>query len=384
MKNMGRYIGSIMMGMMLALSAVAAEQAGRNFNHATTGFPLTGAHLAAACETCHVGGVFKGTPRACEGCHAVGQRVVATPKNDKHIVTDAPCDTCHFNTATWLGARYNHGAAIKGQCASCHNGRQAAGRPGSHHAGKKATESCDSCHRTFAWMPASWNHTNTAADCETCHNGSDAFGRSAGHLTLNMPPVSFVGNCRACHTSYVNFYAHYYNHAGAPTTCQTCHGNLNGTGGYAGVHHPSSPIHTAAPVQPLQCNACHKSFGVWGGRFDHVGATSCTSCHDAARTYEAYGIRGMPASHGTFFNYNPATTQCSVCHSTASWGVTISGPTLHSYLVKNTAPHTPTCRSCHNGRNHDGREGANASMDCSQSGCHAPAGGKGLAYVKWD
>ncbi|MFH2134538.1 MAG: hypothetical protein ABII81_05080, partial [Pseudomonadota bacterium] len=147
MERKSGFIGA-MFAVLLAvttLQAGAAQQIGRDFNHMTTGFPLSGGHAAAACESCHVGGVFKGTPRACDGCHAVGRRVVATPKNDRHIVTDAPCESCHFNTATWLGVRYNHGSAVAGQCTNCHNGRQASGKAASHTTGNKATKSCDNC-----------------------------------------------------------------------------------------------------------------------------------------------------------------------------------------------------------------------------------------------
>ena len=85
MKRLGRILGSLIAVALIAVSlqAVAAETplVGRDFNHMTTGFPLLGGHATAACETCHVGGVFKGTPKNCDGCHAVGRRVLATPKS---------------------------------------------------------------------------------------------------------------------------------------------------------------------------------------------------------------------------------------------------------------------------------------------------------------
>lgn len=391
MKRLGQTLGGFLALtlMTFSLPAVAETQlGGRDFNHITTGFPLSGGHAAAACETCHTGGVFKGTPRNCDGCHATGKRIVATPKSTSHIVTDAPCESCHFNSATWLGARYNHGTAKPGQCTTCHNGRISTAKPASHSTGRKATESCDSCHRTFAWFPVSWNHTDTVSDCSVCHNGATAGGQSAGHLTLSMPPVSFIGSCKSCHTNYVSFYSHYYNHANAPTTCHTCHGNLDGTGGYAGVQKPSSAIHTAVPVQTLTCNACHISYGVWTGKYDHTGATACTTCHDVARSYDAVGIKGMPTGHSGFALYNPSTTQCSVCHGTTSWRVTISGTTLHGYIYvspsTNLGPYSPTCRSCHGGSGHTGHDGDDGVKDCSSSGCHKPAGRKGSAYQNWD
>jgi hypothetical protein len=371
---------------VFSMQAMAESQlGGRNFNHMTTGFPLSGGHAAAACETCHTGGVFKGTPRNCDGCHATGKRIVATPKSTSHIVTDAACESCHFNSATWLGARYNHGTAKPRQCATCHNGRISAGKPASHSTGRKATDSCDLCHRTIAWIPATWNHTDTVSDCSVCHNGTSAPGQSAGHLPMSMSTVNFTNSCKSCHTNYYSFYSHYYNHAGAPTTCNDCHGNLNGTGGVAGVHKPTSAIHTAVPpVQTLNCNACHRGFGAWTSKYDHAGATACSTCHSGA--YTAAGIRGKTI--GRHITYN-GTPECSACHGTTTWASTQRSETLHTIYLSGM-----TCATCHasnsriiGGKKDDEHRGKydGGSPNCSSSGCHAPAPGtKGSAYTKWD
>ena len=42
------------------------------FDHVTTGYLLIGQHEFVSCEACHVGGVFKGTPKRCAGCHVIG------------------------------------------------------------------------------------------------------------------------------------------------------------------------------------------------------------------------------------------------------------------------------------------------------------------------
>ncbi|MFA7400165.1 MAG: hypothetical protein WCZ98_06770, partial [Sideroxydans sp.] len=176
MKRLERVLGSLFAVALTVFSLqafAAAQMGGRDFNHMTTGFILSGGHAVAACETCHIGGVFKGTPRACDGCHAVGKRIIATPKTNSHIVTDAPCESCHFNTATWLGARFNHGTAIQGQCTNCHNGRIAQGKPNTgRHLTPNGSKSCDSCHRTSAWSPHSWNHNGVVGTCSTCHTSS--------------------------------------------------------------------------------------------------------------------------------------------------------------------------------------------------------------------
>lgn len=390
MKRLGQILGGFLAVALMAFSLQAVAEAqlgGRDFNHMTTGFPLSGGHAVAACETCHTGGVFKGTPRNCDGCHATGKRIVATPKSTSHIVTDAPCESCHFNSATWLGARYNHGTAKPGQCATCHNGRISTAKTASHNTGRKATESCDKCHRTFAWVPVSWNHSDTASDCSTsgCHSDADTVHKSPGHLTLSMPPVSFIGSCKSCHTNYVSFYSHYYNHANiGATTCDTCHGSLSGAGGYAGVRKPTSAIHTAVPVTTLitNCSACHKSFGAWTGKYDHVGATACATCHSGA--YTAAGIRGKSIRH---IPYN-GTPECSACHGTSTWSSTQASSNLHTIYLSGI-----TCATCHasnssyiGGKKDDEHNGAynSGSPNCSSAGCHRPVGNKGSSYTDWD
>src|SRR3979490_3173899 len=57
------------------------------FDHLTTGYELRGFHRDLSCEYCHLQGVFKGTPRTCVGCHAMGTRVNATPRPVTHILT---------------------------------------------------------------------------------------------------------------------------------------------------------------------------------------------------------------------------------------------------------------------------------------------------------
>lgn len=371
-------------GLLAAASVQAATTGGavgRDFNHAMTGFALSGSHAATACETCHVGGVFKGTPRNCDECHATGRRIVATPKSPNHIVTTAQCDTCHFNTVTFLGARFNHGTAKPGECNTCHNGRIARGKHATHISTALANDRCDACHRSSAWVPASWNHNGVTGDCVACHKpGGPGRDKSAGHLPMSMGSVTF-SSCRACHTNFYSFAHAFYDHAGAPETCQDCHGTHNAPV-YSNVKSPTAAIHgVIASLGVNACTRCHTSFNTFGfARFDHVGATNCVSCHSGA--YAGAGIRGKSTGHVAYFG-TTAGRECDACHTTRSWASTVSGQALHQYLVS-PAPHDPTCRSCHNNKNHDGDEGANASMDCSTSSCHKPVGSKGSAFTKWD
>jgi hypothetical protein len=393
MKRLGRILGGLLAVALTVASmqAVAAEtrMGGRDFNHMATGFPLSGGHATAPCETCHVGGVFKGTPRNCDGCHAVGKRVLATPKSNAHVVTDAPCESCHFNTSTWLGARYNHGTAIPGQCRTCHSGRQAAGKPATHNAGSKATASCDSCHRSSSWLPASWNHVGVApGTCTTCHNGTTATGKTASHTTIAKATYS----CDACH-SFIGWLPARYRHTSA-AACTSCHDGVTAIGKPAG--------HATTAKATFACSDCHTTSGWLPARYTHNTAAACSSCHNGTIAI------GKPAGH-------PATTdECNQCHtSTIAWlpalgakpanhipynagvqcsschvgGGVVSGPTLHTYLSGYA------CTTCHLRNNPYAGWGQETKSlghedwstgDCSQSGCHRPAGNRGTSYINWD
>ena len=387
MRRSARVLGGLLaMALTLAsLHAMAETQpSGRDFNHKTTGFSLSGGHATAACETCHVGGMFKGTPKKCDDCHAVGKRVVATPKSNAHLVTDAPCESCHFNTSTWLGARYNHGAAMLGLCITCHNGRTAKAK----HAGHVATTfSCDQCHRTSSWIPASWNHTGSiysGQDCSSCHKAGGPgrnYTTTAKHSTfINSLAIS---NCKSCHTNYYSFFSHYYIHDKPFVSCGECHANPAYTTA-GGVTQSANPVHPSATIVGItNCESCHtRTYASFAGTlYRHndaafAAAPDCLTCHSGAYA----GIKGIPSNHIPL----DATAKCNVCHvSGSSWG-----GMQHSQVA------TIQCKTCHlkggpvylgnMDKKGIGHEGWNGTGDCSQAGCHAPAGPRGIAFVKWD
>ncbi len=262
------------------------ERSTRDFNHMTTGFPLTGLHTTVECGSCHVGGVFKGTPRNCAGCHTKGMRVVATAKSLKHLVTTEPCEVCHTNTVSFYGARFNHSKAVAGQCSSCHNGLIATGKPSDHSSGTKATNSCDKCHRTYAWSPATFNHTGVTEACANCHNGVTARGKHSAHISTTL-------GCDACHrqTTWLGATAHSGNEAGR---CLEC-------------HIPQRPSNHNTSAYLVSCDACHTTSS-W--KFNHSaqqGKHTCYSCHSAKGINE----HGSKAS-GEYYN-------CDNCHTVNSW-----------------------------------------------------------------
>ena len=148
-----------------------------SFDHSKTGFPLTGDHLKLTCDTCHKGKYDGTLPKDCYSCHKTDY--VGTT-NPNHVAAMFPttCSTCH-NTATWLGAVFNH------TWFPIYSG---------NHAGKWT--SCADCHT---------NSANYAVfSCITCHQHSQA----------NTDP----------HHTDVRGYSY------GPTTCYTCHANGSGGG----------------------------------------------------------------------------------------------------------------------------------------------------------
>jgi Zn finger protein HypA/HybF involved in hydrogenase expression len=178
-----------------------------SFDHAATGFALTGAHLAIDCTQCHVGSVYTGTPTDCYSCHVADyDGTTDPPHTGAGFPTD--CAACH-TTVRWDGATFNHDATtfpLTGQhrttaCTDCHVGGVYTGTPtdcySCHAADFNATTDpphsasgfstdCAACHGTNGWDGASFDHDgqffpiysgahrNRWSSCSECHvNGAD-------------------------------------------------------------------------------------------------------------------------------------------------------------------------------------------------------------------
>jgi len=202
-----------------------------NFDHAQTGFALTGPHADLKCGDCHQGdrgramhqaatvtcrtchvpdhGPFGG--RACQSCHPTSvltfagalpfdHRQTAFPLARRHKVQ--PCNACH-----------PPGPDPRADCAACHL---------DPHGGEMSVE-CDDCHRPDRWRLTRFDHDNTGFPLHGQH---------------------FVTPCGTCHTNQ--------RWIGLPQACQDCHA-LDAARG------PATPPHlTLAP-----CDDCHTSAWTW-------------------------------------------------------------------------------------------------------------------------
>ncbi len=196
-------------------SVLNADNAG-GFNHDETLFPLDFNHALADCDSCHVQGVFIGTPTQCSECHSRAGRIKASAPSMQHIRTTNDCEYCHRSNGTWQDVvRVDH-FAVSGSCQSCHNGVIATGKHPQH---MQSSEVCDNCHRTFSWLGAAYDHTNISGNCYSCHNDVVASGKNPTHI----PSSNFCDDCHRS-TSWVPLVR--FDHSSVIGTCSSCHNGV--------------------------------------------------------------------------------------------------------------------------------------------------------------
>lgn len=146
---------------------------GATFDHAGTGFPLTGAHVTASCQQCHSDGVYAGKPTACVSCHQAAYDATTDP-NHAQSAFPTDCTSCH-TTTTWTGARFTaHDASYFPIYSGAHRGRWS---------------SCSTCH-TVATDYSQFN-------CLVCHGQSETNGHHSG-----ISGYSY--NSQACYSCHPN------------------------------------------------------------------------------------------------------------------------------------------------------------------------------------
>ncbi len=315
--------------------------------HKTTDFPLDGRHLTVPCQSCHVNGVFKGTPTTCFDCHWIRRQ------DDRYQTRlGTQCEACH-TTTSWLPARWNHAAqagvrlspqhtllacdtchrdgnfaAPSVNCASCHmKDYQATTQP--NHAAAGFPTTCDSCHRA----------TDPSWGSGTGFNHNSFFGLAGVHATVacatchkNNVYKGTPRDCVGCHLADYNATTS-PNHAAAgfPTTCDSCHRATDPTWGSGTGFNHNSFFALAGVHATVACAVCHKN-GVYKGT-----PTDCVGCHLAdynATTSPNHAAAGFP-------------TTCDSCHraTDASWS---QGQFVHSWFPITSGRHAGNpCSACH-------------------------------------
>ena len=132
------------------------------FDHARTGYPLTGRHTVAACAACHRGddgADFTGLVTACASCHQDvhrGQFAARVTADPAHV----DCAACHVTT-DWFAEKFDHerdsrfplrGGHERTACTACHRPVDAA-EPRLLHF-KPLPVACRDCHTGAVPAPA--------------------------------------------------------------------------------------------------------------------------------------------------------------------------------------------------------------------------------------
>ncbi len=331
-----------------------------SFDHAATGYALTGAHATTACSDCHQDNRFTDTPRSCNSCHAI---------DDVHDGTNGTsCHDCH-TTSTWRTVDFDHFAETgfplsdghSGiDCGDCHtredykdtfpNGCVDCHAADDDHQGRNGND-CSSCHDPTEWRNSSFDHADTSFHLVEAHANLNC---SACHKAESAADVATT--CSSCHAMDDS-------HAGQmQTECSSCHTQ---TAWHASVSfdHDLTSFPLFGQHAAVSCGACHAS-----NRF-HDAETECAACHAADDVHE--GSLG---------------DACGNCHNSNAWTMTsfdhdrhtdfpllgkhagLACEACHRSSAASANDVSSTCRSCHATDDvHDGSFGS----DCGQ--CHSSA-----------
>ncbi len=283
------------------------------FDHSTTKFPLTGFHQTLQCQTCHVNNNFQLVYTNCYQCHSADYAGTTNP-NHQASGFSTNCVQCH-STTSWDGATFDHsttkfpltGAHTSVQCQTCHvnnnyklafsscyqcHSTDFAGATNPNHVAGNFSQTCQTCHSTTAWQPATFDHSttkfpltgaHTSTPCQSCHTN--------GNYQL------VYSSCYQCHSSdYAGTTNPNHASAGFPTTCETCHTTTSWAG--ATFNHTWFPT-THGNANGV-CSSCHTNPS-------NYAVFSCTSggCHPQSQTDPHHtGVSG--------YVYNSAN--CYSCH----------------------------------------------------------------------
>ncbi len=331
--------------LVLASPALAQFETPNRQFHDQFAFRLEGRHLGVACESCHLKGVYKGTPNKCFDCHWERRQ------DDRfRLQLGSQCEQCHRPVA-WTAVRFDHGATtgmpLNGAhrqlaCQSCHTNDNL----------RTANSSCVSCHLKEYQAARNPNHVagGFPTTCETCHRASDtSFNQATFNHAAIFPLVGqhatqacaschkgnvYRGTARDCVGCHLEAYTRTTtpNHVAAafPTTCENCHRATDSS--FRGVAFNHAAVFPLVGQHATQaCTACHPNNVFRGTARDCVGChrsaydrttspphvaagfpTTCENCHRATDS----SFRGAAFNHATVFALvgQHATQACTACH----------------------------------------------------------------------
>ncbi len=290
----------------------------RNFDHATTKFPLKGRHAGVRCEQCHL--PVRGADgklvqnfvvrnfQKCTDCHGDAHRGEFAQRKEK-----GACESCHTedgwtkNTFVHATARY----ALKGKhenvecgkchgtvtvnaqgkrvppdcrvkkfsaCVDCHEDAHA-----SQFIARKDGGACESCHTVDGFLPAAYSSADhdkskfplvgghEAVPCEKCHASDVVRAKSTRQFVWKTGP-----RCDACHRDPHGGQFASRRYAG----CESCHDPKAWTA--LAFNHDETKFPLTGKHVKVACVDCHKPLKEGGSeKIRRYAGTPmrCVDCH---------------------------------------------------------------------------------------------------------
>lgn len=180
-------------------------------DHAKTGFPLDGAHLATPCFACHQKDTakkwqFRNIGKKCADCHDDVHKGFL----DQKFYPDQTCERCHV-TAAWSDNHFDHnqtkfrlsGAHANQPCMACHGKKDDTGKlPQRYQKFADLSTTCTACHKNVHGRQF---EKNGATDCAQCHgfNNWDAVKFNHNKTAFKLDGKHATVACSGCHKETV-------------------------------------------------------------------------------------------------------------------------------------------------------------------------------------
>ena len=303
------------------------------FDHASTGFALTGKHGDTGCQDCHATKT-KGYPSS----KSRPKTGALFPESGVELASMG------FDLLAKLLSAQHAGSADPAApaCGHCHE---------DPHKSVGKTD-CAGCHQTEAWRPSTFGIDRHAklkfalegahgkADCNLCHTGGQLGGlptECAGcHVDIHQG--KFGSTCNECHSLDAFKPVPNFDHGKTGFTltgahdkaaCATCHGG-------------GKVEDLTARKNPKACATCHEL-----GHGIEVG-DDCAKCHAPTdASFTAAKGKGVFDHRKTGFGLERRHTmlKCGQCHPA-------SGPApvarcANCHLDPHAAQNSPACEDCH-------------------------------------
>lgn len=328
------------------------------FDHALTGYRLTGAHETLKCTECHTPNFIKdpelrkrketylGLSQECVTCHTdfhqgtLSNRCIDCHTTDafvpasafSHDETDFPlkgahktvdCASCHQVT-TRNGSSFQEFADVEfTNCSSCHD---------DVHEGRFGTN-CKECHveesfHLFRGM-ADFNHSKTefpllgrhkTISCADCHDTKTSTERMFKDFTGRD-----VSNCVACHDDV--------HEQRFGTDCRKCHSeeSFRSVRNFTAALHDSTAFPLEGKHETVDCRKCHETTRM----IDPLPHNTCAACHDDYHEGQFVSVSRTP--------------DCAECHTVDGFaGSTFTVEQHNAGKFALTGAHLATpCFACH-------------------------------------